>query len=172
MIAALGRAAGLSLAALSLAVLASGAQAAEVERIDVVDKGIYEIVTGEATADPNAPTDVITAVDSEKLVEATDKIAARLGLEFGFRYVLIGAPAGEAVSLDMVYTYPAPGMKDPAEAEPFLETRYARDKIIGDTIYVGYGFEADWEIVPGVWTFGIWHDGTKLAEESFTVSAE
>jgi hypothetical protein len=147
------------------------AGAAEVERADIIDKGIYEIVAGEATADPKAPTGTVTAVESEKLVQATDTVAGKVGVEFGFRYTIAGEPSGEPVKLDIVITYPAPGLKNPGESAPTLETRYSRDKTIGETLYCGYGFENDWEVVPGKWTFAIWHDGRKLAEESFTVTA-
>ena len=43
-------------------------------------------------------------------------------------------------------------------------------KKIGETAYLGYGIENDWEIVPGTWTFEIWYSGRKLAEQSFTLS--
>jgi hypothetical protein len=157
--------AGLMLMACPLA-----ADAATVERADVVDKGIYAIVEGEKTPDANTPTGTVTAVESETLIAATDTVAGKVGTEFGFRYVVVGEPKGEAVRLEIVITYPPPGLKGPGDGAPAPETRYARDKAIGETIYCGYGFENDWEIVPGKWTFAVWHDGKKLAEESFTVT--
>ena len=39
-----------------------------------------------------------------------------------------------------------------------------------DIVDTGYGFEHAWEIVPGTWTIEISHAGTKLAEQSFTVT--
>ena len=139
-----------------------------VERIDVVDTGIYTIVTGEETADPSAPGTVAAPVTAT-LVEATTTVPGRLGLEFGLRYVIVGEPAGAEVALDFVIAYPAPGLVDPAEPEPLLESRYTRQKKIGETVYLGYGFENDWEIVPGAWRFEIWFDGGKLASQAFTV---
>ena len=53
--------------------------------------------------------------------------------------------------------------------EALLRSAYQRTKTIGETVYLGYGFEHAWEIVPGTWTYQIWHDGRKLAERSFTV---
>ena len=78
--------------------------------------------------------------------------------------------AGAEVPLDFVIVYPAPGLVDPAEPQPLLESRYSRNKKIGETVYLGYGFENDWEIVPGEWSFEIWFEGRKLASQSFTVS--
>jgi hypothetical protein len=41
---------------------------------------------------------------------------------------------------------------------------------IGTLCLLGYGFDNDWEIVPGVWTEQIWYQDRTLAERSFTVS--
>jgi hypothetical protein len=49
------------------------------------------------------------------------------------------------------------------------ESRFKKMKPIGQVLYFGYGFENDWELVPGTWTFEIWSDGRRLAEEKFTV---
>jgi hypothetical protein len=166
------RFAAFAAAAMIAATLAAPAAFAEVTRVDVLDRGIYEIVPGEQTPDPDTPTGTITAVDTQKLLQSTDTVVGKLGVEFGLRYVVIGSPEGGEVTVDLVYIYPSPGLKDPAEAEPALETRFSRTKKIGETTYIGYGFENDWEIVPGEWRFEIWHDGKKLAEESFTVTAE
>jgi len=141
-----------------------------VERIDIVDAGIYTVAIGEETPDPIAPTGTIAAPITATLVEATETIPGRPGVEFGLRYVVVGAPAGAEVALDFVITYPPPGLVDPSEPEPLLQSRYTRPKKIGETVYLGYGFESDWEIVPGAWTFEIWHDGARLASQDFTVA--
>jgi hypothetical protein len=51
-----------------------------------------------------------------------------------------------------------------------LESRITRNKKIGETLYLGYGFENEWEIVPGTWTFAVSYQGKELAKQSFTVS--
>jgi hypothetical protein len=141
----------------------------QVERVEIVDAGTYTVTVGEETADPNAPSGAIAAPVTATLVEATTAIPARLGLEFGFRYVVVGAPAGAEVALDFVIAYPPPGLADPADTEPLRESRYTRRKTIGDTVYLGYGFENDWEIVPGTWRFEIWYEGRELVTRSFEV---
>ena len=160
----------LLVAILVAAPLAARAQDARVDRIDIVDKGIYAITTGEETPDANTPTGKISAVTSVRNIEATTAIRGHVGLEFGFQYTVVGAPAGVDVSLDIVNIYPPPGLVDPQDQKPMLESRYSRKKKIGEVVYLGYGFENDWEIVPGIWTFEIWYGGRKLAEQSFAVS--
>ncbi len=149
--------------------LAALAADVRVERIDIVDTGIYTVVTGEETADPDAPTGTIAAVTTVTNVEKTSTIPGKLGLEFGLRYVIVGEPAGAEVPLDFVILYPPPGLVDPAAPEPIRESRYGRIKSIGETVYLGYGFENDWEVVPGEWSFEIWFEGDMLASQSFTV---
>jgi Domain of unknown function (DUF3859) len=140
-----------------------------VDSIDVVSKGIYDVQTGEETPDASAPTGEIAAPVTFKNIESTDEIPARVGVEFGAEYRVVGAPEGAKVPLELVITYPAPGLADPEEAEPVRTTRFTREKTIGEVTYVGYGFENDWELVPGTWTFRIFYDNRKLLEESFTV---
>jgi hypothetical protein len=159
------------LAAMLLTVaLPARAQDIQVERVDIVDKGIYTLTTGGQTTDANTPTGAISGVTTVKNIEATTAIPGRLGLEFGLQYVVVGEPAGAEVSLDIVITYPAPGLVDPSDPKPILESRFSRVKKIGETVYLGYGFENAWEIVPGTWKFEIWFDDRKLAEQTFTVN--
>ncbi len=155
-----------------LLVARDAAEAADVrvDRIDIVDRGLYTVTIGEQTPDPNAPTGTIAAPTVVELREATTIIPGRLGVEFGLQYVVVGAPAGDQVSLDFILTYPPPGLAYPASPEPILESRFSRAKKIADTVYLGFGFENPWEIVPGTWTFEISFAGRKLAEQSFTVT--
>jgi hypothetical protein len=157
-------------AMLLLAPTLAAAEEVRIDRIEIVDSGVYAIEAGAATPDPNTPTGEVTAVETARNIEATTQIEARLGLEFGFRYTIVGEPAGGEATLDFVILYPDPGIRDPGEPSPLRESRYSRAKKVGETIYLGYGFENDWEIVPGAWTFQIWQGSRKLAEQSFRVT--
>jgi hypothetical protein len=141
----------------------------KVDSVTIVEKGIYTIDTGDETRDAQTPTGKITAVTKVRNIESTVTIPARLGLEFGFQYVVVGDPAGAEVTLDIVTTFPAQGLRNPKASKPLYESKYRRTKKIGDTVYLGYGFENLWEVEPGIWTFQIWHENRKLAEQSFTV---
>ena len=142
-----------------------------VERIDVLDAGTYTVETGAATADPSVPMGETVAVTSATLIEAGTTLPATLGTDFGFRYLPVGAPEGDMVALDFVIGYPEPGLADPAADAPIRSARFTRDKTIGTPDYLGYLLEEPWEAVPGAWHFEIWHDGRKLAERSFTLTA-
>jgi hypothetical protein len=149
---------------------AAHAQKAQIERIDIVGKGIYQVAVGKKTPDKQAPTGVVTAVKTATKIEDTTTVPARIGLEFGIQYRIVGSPKGASVPIRIVNVYPKQGLRDPKTRKTVRRAEIVRNKIIGDVIYTGYAFENAWEIVPGVWKFELWHKNRKLAEQSFTVS--
>ncbi len=151
--------------------LAAHAAEPTVERVDVLETGTFTTETGEAMVDPNAPGGETVPVTKATLIEAGTTVAATLGTDFGFRYVVVGAPHGETVALDFVVTAPEPGLADPEAAEPIRTVRFTRDKTIGVPDYLGYYLEAPWEALPGSWHFEIWQADRKLAERTFTLTA-
>lgn len=154
-------------ALLSCAALAQGAK---VDRIELVGTGVYQVETGPATAATGSPTGSVTSVTTVKNLQSTTTIMAKTGLEFGLQYRIVGAPDGAEVNLDIVNIYPPIGLREPTKSEPIRESRYTLRKKIGETHYLGYGFENEWEVVAGTWTFQIWQDGRKLLEQSFAVT--
>jgi hypothetical protein len=163
----------LSLVLLTVAISGTAfAEEAQVEAIDVIGKGIYHVEIGKTVSRPDVPGGAVAPPVRFTLIENTTTVPARIGVEFGFAYRIIGEPTGAEVTLEFVGTYPAPGLADPEQATPVRTSRYELNKKIGEPLYSGYGFEQDWEVVPGTWTFEIWYEGRKLAEESFTVVAE
>lgn len=162
-----------SLVLLAVALSSSAfAEEPRVERIDIIGKGLYRVETGEAISKPNVPGGVVAPPVKFTQIENTTTVPARVGVEFGLEYKIIGEPDGAEVTLEFVDTFPAPGLADPEQATPMRTARFERKRPIGETLYTGYGFEQDWELVPGTWTFEIWYEGRKLAEESFTVVTE
>ena len=52
-------------------------------------------------------------IASEKLLRRTTEITARLGVEFGLRYRIVGAPKGAKVPVKIVTIYPGDGLRNP-----------------------------------------------------------
>ena len=152
----------LVLALLALAPSGVAAQTPEIERIDVLEAGLSELVMGK---DPAGKP----VLKSARVVEATTTIAAELGAAFGFRYVVVGKPAGATVALRMVTRYPRQGMRDANTGR----TAYANEETVsanlGEAKVGGYRIDELWEIVPGVWVFELWNRDRKLAEQRFTL---
>ena len=146
------------------------AQKVKIDRIDIIGKGIYQVAVGKLTPNKLTPTGVITSVQNAKKIEDTTTVHARIGVEFGIQYVIVGVPKGARVPIQIVNVYPKQGLRNPKTRETFRRVEIVRNKIIGDVVYTGYAFENAWEIVPGVWKFELWHKNRKLAEQRFTVT--
>ena len=99
----------------------------------------------------------------------TRTVTARPGLRFGYTYKLFGRRAGAKVSLRFVGLFPARGLRNPQTGRTTHKDQVTAVNAMGERYVNLYTFEHDWEIVPGVWTFQIWYQGRKLAEQSFTV---
>jgi hypothetical protein len=162
----------LALLLLTFPVMNASAQMLRVDRINVVEYGIYTADVDSAVLAPGTPVGARTEVTDVKHAATTRTIPAQLGVRFGFRFILVGTPSGVAVPLRMVTIFPRPGLSARTGARPQSRSEYDKPITIGATSYRDYGFDQHWEIVPGVWTFQIWHQGRMLAEEKFTVAKQ
>lgn len=156
-----------TLVAVSPSVIAA---AASLREIIVLDAGTYRLETGASTQTEGTPTGEVTSVEKAVLTGNAGSVAAVSGTEFGFRYRLVGEPAGAPIELDFVITFPATGLSNPETGKTLFESRYSATKAIGKTEYLGYGIEADWEAVPGKWSFEILHEGRRMARREFTLT--
>jgi len=67
-----------------------------------------------------------------------------------------------------VTIFPSP-MTNPATRQPQPRDENHISLTIGTVAYDGYAMENNWEVLPGPWTFQIWYQDQKLAEQTFTV---
>src|SRR5689334_9383763 len=97
-------------------------------------------------------------------VATTEAIPVRMGVQFGFRYRLDGAPPGGIVTLTRVTRFPAPVKPSGGLMAQSLSDRSVPMRI-GTESYVGYGFDHEWELVSGRWAIELWHDKKMLAQQ-------
>ena len=156
---------------LLLPLVAAAAQ--EPVAIAITAYGTYTSKLQSKDPTDTAVTGFINRVTDVKLIEQTDKLCARLGLDFGLDYLVHGTTAGvrpgAPVELQMVTRFPAPGIVDP-QGRRFATSTYTQQTSIGGTGYRSYTFEYAWEIVAGEWVFEFHHRGRKIAEQRFTVA--
>ena len=138
-------------------------------RVEVRDPGIYRAAEQGRERVPSLATGDLTYVENAQLVERTTTIVARLGVRFGYIYQVIGKPGAREVPLRLVALFPQPGLRNPQTGNTTVTEEVTMAKAVGEPHVDLYSFEHDWELVPGVWTFQIWYEGTKLAEQTFTV---
>ena len=142
----------------------------EVFEVVIVDHGIYEFQAMRTVEDNNAISKTISFAEQVNLISRTRKIPAVINTNFGFRYKISGSPIGADIKITRVTIYPSSGLTDPKLGKTYYnyDTTFVR-QIGEEQYYLGFGFDQEWELVPGSWVFQLWYAGTKLAEEKFTV---
>ena len=163
-----GVALGIALtAALAAAAPSSaGAQTPQVQRIEIVEYGIYAVEEKNCQRDAQG----IARCDRTDVRHAatTWTIPAQHGVEFGLKYRVAGSPNGAQVTLKRDWLLPDPGFRQPGK-EPITRLDRVDQVRIGDVTYVSYGFDDPWELVPGPWVLEIWYEGRRLTSRTFNV---
>jgi hypothetical protein len=162
----------LSLVLLIFLPVIANAEVPRVNRIDVVETGIYTADDGGKETAPDTAMGRVTYLDNFRLVQKTTVVPARQGIRFGFRYKIVGPPAGAKASFHMVTIFPAPGLQNPAKQQVSTKSEFDGESKVGTTTFRSYTLEEPWEAVPGVWSFQIWYQGKLMAEQKFTVVAK
>jgi len=158
----------LFVAAIALLLSIGLAQAQTVRKVEIYEYGTY-------SSSPDIELGVTRqgmpygGLDYIDLVDMTDTVIAQLGVKFGFRYRLVGPPEGTAVPLKMVMRYPSPGIMAEGAKRPFTDDDYTVVQYVGDDLFRTWTFTERTDLVPGIWTFEIWHGKKKLAEKKFKV---
>jgi hypothetical protein len=145
-------------------------RAQQIERVEIVEWGIYRADRTAAIPDPDSPSGTSYLAANVRLRETTTTVPALVGMTFGWRYEVAGSPPGTAVALKLVVRFPEPGVTNPATGRTFRSAQYQVNAAIGATSWEAYTLDYEWEVVTGPWTFEIWHGGRKLAEKTFMVT--
>ncbi|MFT6643817.1 MAG: hypothetical protein ACJAX5_001451 [Patiriisocius sp.] len=121
-------------------------------------------VTGSATDD--APP--LNTVKTYRFRDFTNRIPMQIGTEFGIEYQINTKAKGQPINISTVIIFPDPGLKPPG-GKTYKKSRETNRVSIGKGHLHGYGFDEKWEMVPGEWTFEVWHKKARLVKRSFTV---
>ena len=146
--------------------VAAGAQT--VDRVKIVEFGVFTRDVIETVPTPGVATGNLTTAKDFKLQQKSDVIVARLGTSFGIRFQTIGVPRGKGVKLTWVTRFPAEGLKDPKNGV-FQHNEFTRVHTIGEDSHRMYSFDYPWEMVPGEWSFEFWDGPKKVGEKRFRV---
>lgn len=141
-----------------------GQESVHVTGAKVTEVGIYQaqVLTGET----NAAGLKLQGLDEFELVNSTTNIPARVGIRFGFRYEILGTPTNAPITLTMVGKHPP--IKNAKTGKLETKDTYSLRSWVGKT-YTSNSLDEESDVVPGQWTFEVWHEGKKLCEQSFLV---
>lgn len=133
--------------------------------------GVFEASSTRRYQGYSGKTPAIDTVSGIRFVDRTTEIPGSLGTNFGFQYRLNTTPKGQKVAIKSLIKFPEPGLRHPSGRvyQESVEHKYIR---IGEVSLHGYGFDEPWEIVPGEWSFEIWHGEARLIRKTFTVFEE
>jgi hypothetical protein len=147
---------------------ASSAPAVRIDRIEIVEKGLYRVEVKEQVEDPNVLSGHRYIHSKGELTESTSTIPAVSGTQFGFRYLVNGEPKGAKVAIRIVARYPEGGRQNPNTGKVALKDEFPQTATIGGPPNFFF-FNMKWGMVPGVWTIEVWCQDRKLAEQKFTL---
>ena len=139
--------------------LPMSARAAEAVSVDVLDYGLYKTGFNKWQVAPETTRGRIEVVAAKELVEMTDTIPAAAGTEFGIRYVVNGGKEGQKVELLVKVSH----------SEMDSSNQWVTARQIGSPSFDGWKFDSDLTLAPGNLTIQLFHQGTKLAEKTFTI---
>jgi Domain of unknown function (DUF3859) len=118
----------------------------------------------------------VVKFDNMTFEKSTDRVPATVGTLFGFRYQIVGASLGKPILLTFITRFPQPGLHPPEKGDrpPIPFNKFQGLRTIGNIFHRVYGFDAPWELVPGVWILEIWSgdESKKLIEQSFTIYSD
>jgi len=138
-----------------------------VERIDVMDPGIY--TSSRVTRTTNDAGQTIITLSDPQFIAATSTIPAQLGIKFGFRYSVVGQPENATVTVKQITIYPPAGVVSPQSGLLHQSSVLRKVPVGGRPLGAGYDITESWELVPGLWTVQLWVGEQKLAEHSFNL---
>jgi hypothetical protein len=133
--------------------------AKEVDNIKIIDFGLYKTTFAGWQEAVGTQRGKIQIIGQRELVKRTKMIPGSSGTEFGIRYVVNGQEEGGQVDLLVRVSH--------SEMQTTDEWVTARQ--IGAPSFEGWKLDSESQIVPGKLTIQLFHEGTKLAEKSFTV---
>jgi hypothetical protein len=154
---------------LVVASLGEASAQAKVDRIEIVETGLYVAETVLIEHAPLTATGQRNILNKTTLLAPSTRIEAKVGVHFGMRYRVVGRPSNATIKLTSVTQYPVPGLKKPGSQAAQHRGEHSLFATISAINYRGYVFEHDWELVPGTWTFELWDGKRKLASQTFDV---
>ena len=133
--------------------------------------GVYQAGRDSVIEDKNTFNGTrIVSTGIEPPTTNSDRTPAILHSRFGFGFMLSGRPPGALVRLRFTRNFPAAGILSTKTGDRHFSEQSEFTVGLGqEDLFVGYSFEDNDELVPGLWSLEIWRGDVKLLEKSFTV---
>ena len=106
-------------------------------------------------------------------LEHTNRVVARKGITFGFRYRLTEVQTNSPLDVEMLVSYPPLTFGNgerAAQRRPLL-VRF-RPGDVTRAHFAGFTFDQEFEMVPGEWTVALRYKGRDILNKKFNVVKE
>ena len=157
----------------SLLILIGGLTVAQAqtraEEGKVIRRGLYELGKLKTVDDPTISTGHRTEASKTTFKEHTMRIEAAADVVFGLDVVVSGSPRGARLPVRVVWRYPDPGLRNPDTGKTKHKDEYEDAVRLGEEHTYYWSLGADWQQVPGTWTFELWNRDRRLVKQDFTV---
>ena len=134
--------------------------------IELISYGIYTTEERVQREAENIVGAVLVVSKPANLME-TEVVRGRLGESFGLEYRIIGTPDGSPVRVVVMIKHPL--LVNPKNGRSATVTRYDMLGSIGAIMYTGWEFDAEWQIMPGEWTWQLVVNDNVYLEKVFLV---
>jgi hypothetical protein len=141
----------------------------------ITDYGITKLSNEQMIIkDPHSPTGERRVPNAANVLVITNRIPARIGVNFGIAYEISNLQLKDGETVEVVSAARFPVMTKPDGTtsngyDGIVKLRVQDRRAAGST---GYSFEHDYELVPGSWEFEIRFQGRTLCKQEFTVFLE
>ena len=136
-------------------------------QVQIVQRGTLKFVTDKLVESPDSPGSMQKAGLFIDMLEETNRIPAKRGVNFGFRYQFNTSADVESVSLGVKLL--TPPLYDPLSRRTTTEINFSQIARVDHVNTIAYGFDYDWELVPGTWVFQIHYQDHVLVEQEFEI---
>ncbi len=133
----------------------------------IIDYGIYNRSGVTYTKPANNPLGHINVTKGVDISTTTERIPAKIGTNFGFRFELYGKRGGKYIKY--VRVIKTPRLTNPENGKTTEVFEDAITAPAGRVLFAGYMFEFEWELVPGKYTIQLFHDNKLLVEKTFHI---
>jgi Domain of unknown function (DUF3859) len=152
---------------LTFALSACGGGTSESQVAQITEYGLYTRGTEVVVPDPNSPSGFSRITTGRTLTAQTQNVPLTLGVLFGLRFAITGYSMSRPPDVAVRVAHP-PMVNASGVTTTTFEARPAVQLQAGAyTGSFGYGFDHQFELVPGTWYFTVVIDGRDAVTQEF-----
>jgi hypothetical protein len=122
---------------------------ANVSNIRVVEFGLADGLQFWDSDAENTSLGYVHDLYRPKVIKQTNIISADLGTRFGVTFIVDGNPIGGKAEITVKVIHPS--IRNPKSNKDMTVDQWSNNSKIGKNYFAGWGFDYDWELVPGDW---------------------